>query len=58
MSRYGHAVWFYKLKRNTRIFVDRIIKDPEGKVTFLSFLDFVILEQQGSDPFEEVQQVS
>ncbi|KAH3889129.1 centrin-2-like [Dreissena polymorpha] len=36
--------------------LDTLVKDPAGKVTFVTFLDFIIKEQQGNDPFEEVQQ--
>lgn len=36
---------------------DSFIKDPAGKVTFVTFLEFIIKNQEGSDPFEEAQQV-
>ncbi|WAR08487.1 CETN1-like protein [Mya arenaria] len=35
---------------------DTVIADPTAKVTFVAFLDFIIKEQEGNDPFEEVQQ--
>ncbi|XP_060602993.1 uncharacterized protein LOC132756041 [Ruditapes philippinarum] len=36
--------------------LDSFIKDPAGKVTFVTFLEFIIKHQEGNDPFEEAQQ--
>ncbi|KAL4232712.1 hypothetical protein ACF0H5_007400 [Mactra antiquata] len=36
--------------------LDKLVKDPGGKVTFITFLDFIIQSQEGSDPFEECTQ--
>ena len=37
--------------------VDDLTKDHRGKVTFINFLDFLIKQQQGMDPFDEVVKV-
>ena len=36
---------------------DDLTKDHRGKVTFINFLDFLVKQQQGTDPFDEVGQV-
>ena len=36
---------------------DDLTKDHRGKVTFINFLDFLIKQQQGMDPFDEVVKV-
>ena len=36
---------------------DDLTRDHRGKVTFINFLDFLIKQQQGMDPFDEVAKV-
>lgn len=36
--------------------IDDLTKDHRGKVTFINFLDFLVKQQQGTDPFDEVVQ--
>lgn len=36
--------------------IDDLTKDHRGRVTFITFLDFLVKQQQGMDPFDEVVQ--
>ncbi|XP_052811747.1 centrin-1-like [Mya arenaria] len=47
---------FRMTKAEFKTSIDTVIADPTAKVTFVAFLDFIIKEQEGNDPFEEVQQ--
>lgn len=55
-QRLTNLLGFNMTRDNFKKTMDKIVQDPAGKITFVSFLEFVVKSQEGNDPFDEVMQ--